>query len=142
MPGMLELPPLPMDATAGREPVLRLRHAITNTNYYVELFAESAPGVNRRADTEMDDEQNDGVEPADSEEIPEEERVFVPELPEAELGTMTEVNRRPLREAIPAAGGDLEWADTKRLPLLPLTGLARKALQRLGVMRLPALQQS
>jgi A/G-specific adenine glycosylase len=39
MPGMYELPPLPMDAIAGREPLLRLRHAITNTNYYVEVFA-------------------------------------------------------------------------------------------------------
>ncbi len=43
MPGMLELPPLPMDAVAGREPVLRLRHAITNTNYYVEIHAVGDP---------------------------------------------------------------------------------------------------
>ena len=41
MPGMLELPPLPMDCVAEREPMLRLRHAITNTNYYVEIFAET-----------------------------------------------------------------------------------------------------
>jgi len=40
MPGMLELPPLPIDAVAGREPLLRLRHAITNTNYYVEIYAQ------------------------------------------------------------------------------------------------------
>jgi A/G-specific adenine glycosylase len=40
MPGMLELPPLPMDAVAGREPLLRLRHSITNTNYYVEIYAQ------------------------------------------------------------------------------------------------------
>ena len=40
MPGMYELPPLPQDAVAGREPVLRLRHAITNTNYYVQVFAQ------------------------------------------------------------------------------------------------------
>ena len=39
MPGMLELPPLPMDAVADREPVLRVRHSITNTNYYVEVYA-------------------------------------------------------------------------------------------------------
>lgn len=38
MPGMWELPPL---AEAGKsEPVLRIRHAITNTNFYVEVFAE------------------------------------------------------------------------------------------------------
>jgi A/G-specific adenine glycosylase len=41
MAGMMELPPLPLDAVEGREPVLRLRHAITNTNYYVEVFAEA-----------------------------------------------------------------------------------------------------
>ena len=40
MPGMLELPPLPMDAVVGREPLLRLRHSITNTNYYVEIYAQ------------------------------------------------------------------------------------------------------
>src|SRR5215469_10798495 len=45
MPKMLELPPLPLEAIDGREPVIRLRHSITNTNYYVQIFAESAPGV-------------------------------------------------------------------------------------------------
>jgi A/G-specific adenine glycosylase len=40
MARMLELPGLPMGAVAGREPVLRLRHAITNTNYYVQVFSE------------------------------------------------------------------------------------------------------
>jgi len=39
MAGMYELPPLPQDAVEGREPMLRLRHAITNTNYYVQVFA-------------------------------------------------------------------------------------------------------
>jgi A/G-specific adenine glycosylase len=39
MPGMVELPPLPLAAVEGREPLLRLRHAITNTNYYVEIHA-------------------------------------------------------------------------------------------------------
>jgi len=41
MAGMLELPALPLDVTEGREPALRLRHAITNTNYYVQIFTES-----------------------------------------------------------------------------------------------------
>lgn len=41
MPGMMELPPLPLDAVIDREPILRLRHSITNTNYYVEVFAIS-----------------------------------------------------------------------------------------------------
>jgi A/G-specific adenine glycosylase len=41
MPGMLELPPLPLDAITGLEPTLRLRHAITTTNYAVEVFTET-----------------------------------------------------------------------------------------------------
>ncbi len=43
MPGMFELPPLPMVAVESREPLLRLRHAITNTNYYVEIYGQSGP---------------------------------------------------------------------------------------------------
>ena len=39
MPVMFELPSLPMEAVEGREPVLRVRHSITNTNYYVQVFA-------------------------------------------------------------------------------------------------------
>jgi A/G-specific adenine glycosylase len=39
MPAMFELPQLPLDAAAGREPLLRVRHAITNTNYYVQVFS-------------------------------------------------------------------------------------------------------
>ncbi|QHN02044.1 A/G-specific adenine glycosylase [Granulicella sp. WH15] len=51
MPGMLELPPLPLDAVEGREPILRLRHSITNTNYYVGIYAQtgSTSGALRRA---------------------------------------------------------------------------------------------
>jgi A/G-specific adenine glycosylase len=44
MPGMYELPPLPQDAVQGREPLLRVRHAITNTNYYVQVYAAKGPG--------------------------------------------------------------------------------------------------
>ncbi|MGI4831092.1 MAG: A/G-specific adenine glycosylase [Janthinobacterium lividum] len=40
MPGMLELPMLPIDAVDSHEPMLRLRHSITNTNYYVEVYGE------------------------------------------------------------------------------------------------------
>jgi A/G-specific adenine glycosylase len=86
MPGMYELPPLPLDAVQGREPLLRLRHAITNTNYYVQIFAAHGP-------------QDSG-----------------------------------LRHAVPASNSDLHWILTNRLASLPLTGLARKALQRLNVM--------
>ena len=96
MPGMYELPPLPLDAVQGREPLLRLRHAITNTNYYVQVFAAHGP-------------EDSG-----------------------------------LRRAVPAAKSDLHWVLTSRLGSLPLTGLARKALQRLDVMAvsLPKLPAS
>jgi A/G-specific adenine glycosylase len=39
MPAMFELPSLPLDVVGGREPVLRVRHAVTNTNYYVQVFS-------------------------------------------------------------------------------------------------------
>jgi A/G-specific adenine glycosylase len=96
MPGMYELPPLPLDAVQDREPLLRLRHAITNTNYYVQVFAAHGP-------------QDGG-----------------------------------LRHAVPASKSDLHWVLTNRLGTLPLTGLARKALQRLDVMavNLPKLPAS
>ena len=42
MAGMMELPMLPLDVVEGIEPVLRVRHSITSTNYYVEVYAEHA----------------------------------------------------------------------------------------------------
>jgi A/G-specific adenine glycosylase len=42
MAGMLELPPLPLDAVAGCTPVLKVKHAITNTNYEVEVYDDVA----------------------------------------------------------------------------------------------------
>jgi len=86
MPGMFELPLLPIDAVEGREPVLRVRHSITNTNYYVQVFAP-------RSDSNPEGAQ-DGSE-------------------------------------------ELHWTRATRLPGLPLTGLARKILQRLDVMDIP-----
>ena len=52
MPAMFELPPLPMDVVEGREPVLRVRHSITNTNYYVQVFAPQRfePGPKTKRD--------------------------------------------------------------------------------------------
>lgn len=92
MPGMYELPPLPLDAVTGREPLLRLRHSITNTNYYVQIFAARGP------------------------------------------------QDRGLRRAVPAAKSDLHWTRTNKLASVPLTGLARKVLQRLDVMAVQAVQ--
>jgi A/G-specific adenine glycosylase len=98
MAGMLELPALPMGATQGREPVLRLRHAITNTNYYVQVFSESAAA--KQATSEDD------------------------------AGSL-------LMEKVLAEKGDLRWVTTTKLAQQPLTGLARKTLQRLNLMALP-----
>ncbi len=86
MPGMFELPPLPPDAVAAREPILRLRHSITNTNYYVQVYAQG--------------------------------------------GTKDQA----LRRSIPAAAEDLSWEPVVRLGELPLTGLARKILQRVDLL--------
>ena len=41
-----------------------------------------------------------------------------------------------LLRAIPASLDDLHWASTQQLPMLPLTGLARKCLARLGLMEI------
>jgi len=67
--------------------VLRVRHSITNTNFYVQIYVER--------DFRM---------------------------------------ARPLLDEISAAKKQLEWAQATRLHELPLTGLARKVLQRLRVM--------
>jgi A/G-specific adenine glycosylase len=104
MAGMLELPPLPLDVIDGREPTLRLRHAITNTNYYVWVYAEGGPGSRARKDGKAGE------------------------------------NRRSLRRQIPGATADLEWIETTKLAQVPLTGLARKVLQRLLVMAMPKLK--
>ena len=88
MPGMLELPALPLEAVENLEPVLRLRHSITNTNFYVQIYSEST-----------------------------------------------------LLDELPGATGDqLQWVSTTRLHELPLTGLARKVLQRLRVMPMEKAQ--
>nr|WP_213804116.1 A/G-specific adenine glycosylase [Granulicella sp. dw_53] len=88
MPGMLELPPLSQDAVTAREPLLRLRHSITNTNYYVQIYA------------------------------------------------IRSAKDKPLLEAVPVREEALEWVKTNRLAEYPLTGLTRKALQRLDVMEM------
>ncbi len=87
MAGMYELPPLPMDAVEGMEPALRLRHAITNTVYAVQIFES------RNA------------------------------------------SDKTLRRSIPASKAMLHWTPVTKLGELPLTGLARKVLERLKIMQ-------
>jgi A/G-specific adenine glycosylase len=42
MAGMFELPPLPLDAVATLQPVLQVKHSITNTSYQVDVFSGAA----------------------------------------------------------------------------------------------------
>lgn len=81
MPGMLELPVLLLKAAEELEPELRLRHSITNTNFQVQIYAESS-----------------------------------------------------LLDELLAVKSKLQWKNVSRLHELPLTGLARKVLQRLRIM--------
>ena len=87
MPGMLELPVLPQEAVAGKEPVLRVRHSITTTNFSVQIYEESSASMARQ-----------------------------------------------MVKQLPAAKEQLEWAQLTKLNGLPLTGLARKVLQRMRMM--------
>jgi A/G-specific adenine glycosylase len=95
---MYELPPLPLDAAEDamteREPVLRVRHAITNTSYYVRIYSPLGPGD------------------------------------------------KVLRRAVPIAKSDLFWVKTSKLGSVPLTGLAKKVLQRLDVMAVRPLRRA
>ena len=57
MPGMWELPVLPEDGESKSEPVLRIRHSITNTNYYVAVFAlEGKPFADPDSSSAADEE--------------------------------------------------------------------------------------
>ncbi len=196
MPGMLELPPLPLEAVAGREPALRLRHSITNTNYYVEVYAEGAAGapaelsLDASLDVNSDAKLDSGMDARLASGL---DRGLAPEsdgmaaspgvLPfpapstrdangdsgvdvtgsatgEAGLGSRrsqaaavfgtvfrgepgmlgANPSRQSLQNEIPAAAADLVWCATHRLYEQPLTGLARKALQRMGLMPMQAVR--
>ena len=102
MPSMYELPPLPMEIVEGREPVLRVRHSITNTNYYVQVYGPRQQEINA-------------------------------------MINRTRVDGGSLRRALPKGEHDLHWVRVSRLPAVPITGLARKILQRLHVMENPRI---
>ncbi|HEY4358701.1 MAG TPA: A/G-specific adenine glycosylase [Acidobacteriaceae bacterium] len=134
MPRMLELPPLPLDAVEGREPVLRLRHAITNTNYYVQIFTEGVTGTSQPvAEDDIFEEDSEESSIVDLDKYGVEEAPFVGDAADT-------LGKHPLMHAVPATEADLRWMPTMRLNELPLTGLARKVLQRLGLMRLPTVR--
>jgi A/G-specific adenine glycosylase len=96
MPAMYELPSLPLESVTHHEPVLRVRHAITNTNYYVQVYALHGSSTPSSAPPRR--------------------------------------NANGLRRAIVQPGRELLWVTVSRLPAIPITGLARKILQRLNVM--------
>ncbi len=81
MAGMLELPPLPLDAVHAMEPVVQVKHSITNTNYAVEVFSGGS-----------------------------------------------------LRKEIPVSKSALQWVAIKELNEVPITGLARKVLVKVGLL--------
>ncbi len=149
MPGMLELPPLPLEAVAGREPVLRLRHSITDTNYYVEVYSEAAPDGTPDIDLAPDADAADadaadvqsrfsfsGKTAGGEADTGEDDDADTGENGEAVFRgeRLPSTAANSLQPQVPAAGADLLWYPVLRLHDRPLTGLARKALQRLGLM--------
>jgi len=127
MPGMLELPPLPMDAVGtpnAPQPILRLRHSITNTNFYVEVFAQSGDQSGDQtwpsAGTPADDDAGEYVSGSDE------------QSPDPVQHTPYDPGPEPagLLNAIPVALEALGWYAHAQLSGLPLTGLARKILLR------------
>jgi A/G-specific adenine glycosylase len=93
---MYELPSLPLESVINHEPVLRVRHAIKNTNYYVQVYALDGSSMPSSAPPRR--------------------------------------NATALRRAVIQPGRELLWVPVSRLPAIPITGLARKILQRLNVM--------
>jgi A/G-specific adenine glycosylase len=126
MAGMFELPALPLSAIEGREPVLRVRHAITNTNYYAQIFSEGAPATSPPTESEH-------------EELFEEDEIIRDEHGDPGVFTKPQEPAGLILE-IPASQKDLFWTSTRKLRGIPLTGLARKSLQRLGVMEVPPVR--
>ncbi len=105
MAGMLELPPLRTLPTAA--PRLRLRHGITGTNYFVDVF-----------DMSTEPEVIAGMQP--------------PETAADQTGAV-----HPDLHPSAAQAPILEWFPVGSLPTLPLTGLARKVLLRTGHLSTP-----
>jgi A/G-specific adenine glycosylase len=132
MPNMLELPPLPLEAVEGLEPVLRVRHAITNTNYYVMIYSERAPGLPAHT-ADLSEELHSplpglsGPQPKTAPlQLEPEDQPFVADA-------ISEDEELSLLSSIAVAAADLEWYPAAHLGHLPLTGLARKVLRRLDV---------
>jgi A/G-specific adenine glycosylase len=133
MPGMLELPPLPLDAIStsdAPQPILRLRHSITDTNFYVEVFAQSGDQTSGSAVTLDDDEAGESdpreSDPGEPDPGGDEESLAPAQHTRYERGP----EPAGLLKALSVASATLAWYAHAQLPGLPLTGLARKILLR------------
>ncbi len=58
MPGMWELPVIHDGGELGSEPVLRIRHSITNTNYYVAVFAMGEKPLFSETESDRAEDEN------------------------------------------------------------------------------------
>jgi len=155
MPGMLELPQIAPEQYADLQPILRVRHSITNTNYYVEVYgiggsiASIAPTrdeINLLHDVYSGDqdkipasEDADGSTwLAENEEISDDEDLT---LVDTNLFSKQRFPLFAVTDADPQAGdsvGDpVLWVRSLSLGKLPITGLTRKILRRLDVMAVP-----
>lgn len=155
MAGMLELPQIAPEQYADLQPILRVRHSITNTNYYVEVYgiggsiASIAPTrdeIDLLHDEYRDDQNSVHTrEDADSStELAESEKLFDDEdlnLVDTTLFSKQRSSLFSITDAAPQAGdfvGDpVLWVRSLSLGKLPITGLARKILRRLDVMAVP-----
>ena len=133
MPRMWELPEIELSVVDGQPALLRLRHSITSTNYYVRIHSALESGSSRQMSAAQ-------LLPEDEILIDEDEGAW-----EEQSGTEGEEsassgNAAPAQDSAGVEGTEDEaWFDVRRLGLLPLTGLARKVLQRLNLMALPNL---
>ena len=119
--------------------MLRVRHAITNTNYYAQIFSEAAAGTAAPKEDygleDVDVAQEawlPSAMPEDDEAVSDDE-VFVAEP--GEINLVEAQRENSLLQEIPASPKDLHWTPTRRLNELPLTGLARKVLTRAHLLK-------
>ncbi len=134
MPRMWELPEVELSAVNGQPALLRLRHSITTTNYYVRIHAAPESGSSRQMSAAQQ------LLPADEILMDEDADTWGQQSGADEVEIAASGSAELAQTLAGLEGSDEEvWFDLRRLGLLPLTGLARKVLQRLDLMALPAV---